>query len=244
MSENPLATLPAHRKPSLGADGPRAGSRDLRHLISVLFHNPADLSASLSVTMSDTPLTDHYEVLQLSPRADQETIERVFRHLANRYHPDNLESGNADRFTELVDAYRVLSDVEKRAQYDAKYEGVRETRWRIFGQDSATNEIAADGRIRVAALSILYVARRNTPDEPGVGIVELERLLSCPEQVMRFQMWYLRENGWIQRLESGHFAITAAGVDRLFELGGPAKSASNLLTSGEELVAADGAERL
>src|SRR5215212_6495264 len=141
--------------------------------------------------MPESPLPDHYEVLQLSPHADQETVERVFRHLAHRYHPDNRDSGNADRFTELVDAYRVLSDVEKRAQYDAKYEGVRETRWRIFGQESATDEIASDARIRQATLSILYVARRNSSDEPGVGIVELERLLSCPEQVMRFQMWYM-----------------------------------------------------
>jgi curved DNA-binding protein len=217
--------------------------RDLTHPSGVLFHTRRGRSASISESMPDTPLPDHYEVLQLSSRADQETIERVFRHLANRYHPDNLESGNANRFTEIVDAYRVLSDVEKRAQYDAAYEGVRETRWRIFGQDSATNDISSDARIRVATLSILYVARRNTPDEPGVGIVELERLLACPEPVMRFQMWYMRENGYVQRLESGHFAITAAGVDRLFEIGGPAKSATNLLTSGEELVAADGAFR-
>ncbi|MEO7964396.1 MAG: J domain-containing protein, partial [Gemmatimonadaceae bacterium] len=39
--------------------------------------------------MTSAPLPDHYETLQVSPRADQETIERVFRHLAKRYHPDN-----------------------------------------------------------------------------------------------------------------------------------------------------------
>jgi curved DNA-binding protein CbpA len=45
--------------------------------------------------MPDTPLPDYYEILQVSPLADSETIERVFRHLAKRYHPDNQESGDA-----------------------------------------------------------------------------------------------------------------------------------------------------
>ena len=37
---------------------------------------------------------DYYEVLQLSPKADQETIDRVYRMLVKRYHPDNQETGN------------------------------------------------------------------------------------------------------------------------------------------------------
>lgn len=187
----------------------------------------------IHVPMSATPLLDHYEVLQVSPRADQETIERVFRLLAKRYHPDNQASGNAERFTALVDSYRILADPEQRARFDAVYEGARESRWRLFDQESATNELVADGRIRLALLSILYIARRNSAQEPGVGIVEIERLLACPDGVVAFHMWYLRENGWIQRLESGLFAITASGVDRVFELGGPAKAASNLLTEGD-----------
>ena len=182
--------------------------------------------------MSDPLLPDHYEVLQVSPRADQETIERVFRLLAKRYHPDNLESGHAEQFTTLVDSYRILSDPVQRARYDASYQGARESRWRLFDQESASNELVADSRIRLAILSILYIARRNNAHEPGVGIVEIERLLGCPESVVTFHMWYLRENGWIQRLESGLFAITASGVDRVFELGGPAKTGGNLLTEG------------
>lgn len=42
--------------------------------------------------MAESDAVDHYEVLQLSPRADQDTIQRVFRHLAKRLHPDNAES--------------------------------------------------------------------------------------------------------------------------------------------------------
>ena len=174
--------------------------------------------------------TDHYEILQLSPRADQATIQRVFRLLAKRFHPDNHESGDADRFKQLMEAFRVLSNPIRRAEYDARYEERREARWRVFDQTSATNDVAADRRLRDAVLSLLYTARRNDPDQPGVGMLDLERLLGCPEQHMKFHIWYLKENSWIQRLESGMLAITATGVDRVLEQEAAVEDARPLLT--------------
>jgi hypothetical protein len=175
---------------------------------------------------------DHYEVLQVSPRADHETIQRVFRHLAKRFHPDNTESGDPERFKVVMEAFRVLSQPKLRAKYDVAYEQVRETRWRIFDQETSANDVAADRRVRVAALSLLYAARRNDPDRPGIGVVELERLLGCPEEHMKFHLWYLKENGWIQRTESGAFAITSTGVDEVLALGGPTKPGIPLLEAG------------
>ena len=192
--------------------------------------------------MSSKTLSDYYEILQVSPRADRETIERVFRHLANRYHPDNRESGDAGKFSEMVEAHRVLSDPEQRACYDVSYERVREARWKLFDQTTSTSEAITDTRIRLAILSLLYVARRNNVAEPGVGVMELERLLSVPDSVIQFHTWYLRENGWIERLSTGMWAITAAGVDKLFELGGPGKAGPYLLREGEA-IASNGDER-
>jgi curved DNA-binding protein len=192
--------------------------------------------------MADTPLPDYYDVLQVSPRADSETIERVFRHLAHRYHPDNRDSGNSDRFSELVNAHTVLSDPEQRAKYDVSYEGIRQERWRIFNQDSTTSEIVSDTRIRLALLSLLYVSRRDNAREPGMGIVELERLLACGTSVLEFHLWYMKENGWVERLDTGLLAISAAGVDKLFELGGPPRRGPQLLQRGGEFPGAgDGA---
>ena len=188
--------------------------------------------------MPEKPLPDYYEILQCSPRADTETLERVFRHLANRYHPDNQESGNAEKFSELVEAHDVLADPVQRAAYDVSYERVRETRWKVFNQDSASSEIASDARLKLAILSLLYVARRNNHAEPGMGTIELERILASPLEHLEFQMWYLRETGAVERLTSGHFAITAQGVDRLFELGGPYKAGPQLLTEGDGASAA------
>jgi len=64
---------------------------------------------------------DCYEVMQLSRNADAETISRVYRLLASRYHPDNRETGDNEKFIRLCGAYEILSDAEKRALYDARH---------------------------------------------------------------------------------------------------------------------------
>ena len=73
---------------------------------------------------SDTP--DWYEVMQLNPNADTETISRAYRLLALRYHPDNIETGNNEMFIRLSEAYQILSDPTKRATYDARRRGVKQ----------------------------------------------------------------------------------------------------------------------
>lgn len=183
--------------------------------------------------MSDTQVPDHYEVLQLSPRADAATISRVFRHMAKRFHPDNAESGDPDRFSAVMEAFRVLSDPALRASYDARYDRMREKRWRVFDQHTALSDVASDRRVRDALLSILYTARRNDADQPGIGNVDLERMLGCPEEHMKFHIWYLKEQGLLQRLENGFIAITAAGVNHVLETGGPARVGLQLLESGD-----------
>ena len=68
-----------------------------------------------------------YEVMQLSPNADAETVSRVYRMLAFRYHPDNKETGNSEMFLRLSEAHQILSDPEKRANYDAPHRGPKRT---------------------------------------------------------------------------------------------------------------------
>ena len=45
----------------------------------------------------ETP-ADYYKILQVDSKADQEMIERAYRLLAKRYHPDNLETGDVKQF--------------------------------------------------------------------------------------------------------------------------------------------------
>jgi DnaJ-class molecular chaperone len=53
-----------------------------------------------SSSVSETIFVDHYEILQVSQTADTETIERVFRLLAKRYHPGNADTGDPRQFDE------------------------------------------------------------------------------------------------------------------------------------------------
>jgi molecular chaperone DnaJ len=64
---------------------------------------------------------DYYEVLGVARNADAKAIKDAFRQLALKYHPDrNKEPGASDRFKEIAEAYAVLSDPAKRAEYDAR----------------------------------------------------------------------------------------------------------------------------
>ena len=60
---------------------------------------------------------DYYEILGVSRGANDEQIKRAYRKLAQQYHPDK-QGGNEKKFKEINEAYQVLSDAQKRAQYD------------------------------------------------------------------------------------------------------------------------------
>jgi hypothetical protein len=162
---------------------------------------------------------DYYEVLQLSPNADPDTIHRVFRVLAQRFHPDNSETGDESWFKVLVRAYEVVSDPTRRAAYDARRPVREQARWRIFETAEAARGIEAERRKRHGLLSLLYVRRANDPRDPTMGLHDFERLLGCPREHLEFALWFLKENGWIARSDNGRYAITAKGVERAESMG-------------------------
>lgn len=62
---------------------------------------------------------NYYDVLGVSKNADEKEIKSAFRKLAKQYHPDiNKEPGAEEKFKEIGEAYAVLSDPEKKKQYD------------------------------------------------------------------------------------------------------------------------------
>ncbi len=74
---------------------------------------------------------DLYEILGVSPDASEEEIKRAYRRLARKYHPD-LHPGDKEaeeRFKEINEAYEILSDPQKRAEYDRLRQAARAYRF-------------------------------------------------------------------------------------------------------------------
>jgi hypothetical protein len=175
---------------------------------------------------------DYYEVLQLSPSADLDTIHRVYRLLAQRCHPDNPDTGNESQFRLISDAYGVLSNPETRAAYDATHRAVRAHRWKIFDQSSAAVGIEGEKRKRQGILGLLYTQRVQSTHQPALSLPELEELLGCPKEHLEFSLWYLREQGWIARTDNGRCSITAQGVEEAERSESPWLNPTRLLTGG------------
>src|SRR5262245_45348994 len=166
--------------------------------------------------MHTDPTVDYYEVLQVSSNAEPETIHRIYRLLAQRLHPDNRETGNEARFRLLSEAYQVLSDPERRARYDIGHQEQRRQRWRLVSNGSEVeNDFGAERLLRLTVLEILYTRRRLEPHEPGIFILDLEKMTGRPREHLEFTVWYLTQKKLVQRADNSLLVITAEGAEYL-----------------------------
>ncbi|MBY0375491.1 MAG: DnaJ domain-containing protein [Bryobacteraceae bacterium] len=156
---------------------------------------------------------DYYEVLQLSVTADLDTIHRVYRLLAQRYHPDNRETGSPDKFNWITNAYSVLSDPARRAKYDLERALEQQTRVKVFSKPADAEGIEGEKRKRRGILAILYTQRMNDARNPGVLINLFEELMGVPREHLEFAIWFLKERQLIGRTDSSRYYITAKGVE-------------------------------
>jgi hypothetical protein len=157
---------------------------------------------------------DYYDLMQISPNADEETIQHVFRYLAKKLHPDHPQ-GDSERFSLLVEAHKTLTNPERRAAYDLRYQRFWENKWNLAADASDGRAFVEDSEVREGLLSLYYVQRRTKMHDPGLGEMEVARLMRIPIHLVEFHIWYLKEKGWIQRLENGQLALTALGVDQV-----------------------------
>lgn len=168
--------------------------------------------------MTDEKTVDYYEMLQVSTNAEPETINRIFRILAQRYHPDNQETGNDARFRELHEAYMVLNDPVQRAQYDVAYQRQRQDRWRLVSAGAQSqDDFAIEQMFRLTLLEALYTRRRMEPSSPTLYSNELEVMLGRPREHLEFTVWYLIQKKFVIRDDQSRLLITADGVDYLEE---------------------------
>jgi len=166
--------------------------------------------------MADDIPVDHYDVLQISVTAEPETVHRVYRILAQRFHPDNRDTGSAERFRALSEAYDVLGNPERRAQYDITYQQLKQERWRLVSSgEGSENDFSFEQAVRLTVLEALYTQRRVQPYEPGIFVGDFEQLIGRPREQIEFTVWYLLQKGFVQRSDNSRLTITAEGADHL-----------------------------
>src|SRR5580693_5760703 len=175
--------------------------------------DPFTLDIELAKPHESVFATDYYEILRVGPYADEETIERVYNTLADRFHPDNPSTGDPETFLRLGEAYETLSNPARRAKYNVLREGNGgSARFWLRGREFFDGVRGGQNR-RLAVLCLLYRQRITTHEWPGLTVLDLERLTGCTREEIASALWYLCEKQWAAIGEFTAYSITADGFD-------------------------------
>ena len=110
--------------------------------------------------------SNHYDTLEINPKASQAEIKQAYRRLAKRFHPDtNQESASHERITAINAAYEVLSDPRQRGSYDRQleYENSRQS-VRVGEYSDFRDRTYTDRQRRDAAAQAAYQKRKTGKD--------------------------------------------------------------------------------
>lgn len=177
-------------------------------------------------TQAPPAATTFYNLLQVDPLAHPTVIRYAYRFLAAMYHPDNAESGDAEKFKTITEAWRTLSDSTARQAYDIQL-GLKAQAAPTGGMAGNPNPGPthiqpkaslswSEVELRLAVLQVLMEAKRKKPQTGGASAKMLMDCLNCSMGDIEYVLWYLREKNYITRTESA-FIITIQGVDYLID---------------------------
>ena len=64
-------------------------------------------------------MSNYYEILNISKTSTNKEINKAYKNLAKKYHPDITNKPATKRFTDIQEAYDILSNIKKKKEYDA-----------------------------------------------------------------------------------------------------------------------------
>ncbi len=158
---------------------------------------------------------DHYTILGVDPKANSEAIQTAYAKLAERYRPDNPDTGNPEKFESINQAFEVLCDASLRAEFD-KIKGIDQDDGnpKFSGLDFF-DALGRQTGLRAALLSVLYDRRQKKPYRPAMSMRHLDGMLAASIDEMSFAIWYLKQRGLVQSDDKSNLQITVQGMDFL-----------------------------
>lgn len=171
---------------------------------------------------SDQPFVDYYHILQVSPNCDAKKLETAYRRLAKAYHPDHVDTADANKFNEVMEAYKILRNPKFRQEYDTVYKlhsNTEQLESPVIDIISIEEKNAlTDAEAHEKILLTLYKKRRENAQHPGVLAFYVRESLNCSDEIFEFHAWYLKAKGFIERTEQNELAITVEGIDHVISV--------------------------
>jgi curved DNA-binding protein len=179
-----------------------------------VFWISADVRADMSAPVAGK-FQDHYSVLGVDPSCDADAIQKAYAQLAEKFQPNNKETGNKESFDAVNLAYEILSDPTSRRDFDVlKGIGPREGVPKFSGAEFF-DAFGRDAGLRTAVLCLLYDRRRTRPYTPTLSLRHLENLLDSTTEELNFALWYLKQRTLVAADDKSSLQITVDGMDYL-----------------------------
>ena len=177
--------------------------------------------------------TNWYEILGVAPDTNDETLKRVFHLVASRFHPDNQDSGDLDRFLRVKTAFEVLSDEKRRKDFDEELRIHNKEPLPVFLSRAFTEGVGGEHNRRLGMLCLLYNQRKLNPIVPSLSILQLERLMFMPREHLEFTVWYLKQKKLVGVDDRSSLTITSEGIDFVEENLPREETVQKLLKAGD-----------
>jgi len=151
---------------------------------------------------------DYHALLRAGVAGDAESVDRLYRALAFRYHPDHRDNGDAEVFLRIREIYRILAPSQR---YQEELEVTKPLK-----TTGLKSELRGLKDKRLEVLSLLCQRRVSDYRNAYVSSSDLESLTGMSTQEAGFVLWYLREKGAVTLSDNTPgYTITAVGVDVL-----------------------------
>ena len=157
---------------------------------------------------------DHYSILGVDPKASLEVIQAAHSKLAQKFGPDNLETGDFEKLESINLAYEVLSDATLRQSFD-QLKGVDKETGAKFSGAGFFNDFSRSVDLRMALLCVLCDRRRARPFAPSLSVRQLETMLDTSPDELNFVLWYLKQRGLVTMDDKSSLQITVEGLDEI-----------------------------